>query len=166
MKTLPALAVWAVMLAIVAPLGCSSAADEAAEQQAAIDASAIAVGRVRFIPGFEPGAIQAQSNGKPMLVFFTTAASRHCQQMADEAFIHEQVVGLSEQFVCIIVDADVEADICREFGVDNYPTIQFISPGGVLLNRIKGKKPAPAVAQEMQAALQAVARRAATSTIR
>ena len=63
-----------------------------------------------------------------MLIFFTAQWCRFCHQMADEAFTHPQVVSLSEHFVCVLVDADSEPEICRKFGVTGYPTIQFVSP--------------------------------------
>jgi len=43
--------------------------------------------------------------------------------------------------------------------VRGYPTVQFISPRGVPLNRMMGKTPAQQLAVEMQAALEATATR-------
>jgi thioredoxin-like negative regulator of GroEL len=84
--------------------------------------------------------------------------------MANEAFVQEQVVGLSERFTCVLVDADREPEICRQFQVRGYPTIQFLSPVGVPLNRVVGKKPGHQLVIEMHAALQAVARREAVTS--
>ncbi len=100
-----------------------------------------------------------------MLVFFTAEWCQFCHQMADEAFTHPQVVRLSEQFVCILVDADREPEVCRQFQVTGYPTIQFLSPRGVPLERIVGKKPGHQVMMAMQAALQNVARRDSTKRV-
>ena len=94
-----------------------------------------------------------------MLVFFTAPWCEYCQQMAHEAFVQEQVVSLSQRFVCILVDADREPDVCRQFQVRGYPTVQFLSPWGTPLNRIVGKKPGHLVVADMHAALQALARR-------
>jgi thiol-disulfide isomerase/thioredoxin len=118
----------------------------------------IARGNLHFVDGYRPGYEKALAEGKPMLVFFTAAWCHFCHQMADEAFRHPQVVGLSERFVCILVDADAEPDVCKQFRVQGYPTIQFLSPRGVPLNRIKGKQPGPQLMIAMQAALQNVAR--------
>ena len=52
------------------------------------------------------------------------------------------------------------------FGVTGYPTIQFISPRGVPLERIVGKKPGHQVMMAMQAALQNVAPRRGCHNIR
>ncbi len=94
-----------------------------------------------------------------MLLFFTAGWCQYCRQMADEAFTHPQVVRLSEQFVCVLIDADAEPEVCRQFEVTGYPTIQFLSPRGVPLERVVGKKPGHQVMMAMQAALQHVARR-------
>jgi uncharacterized protein YyaL (SSP411 family) len=94
-----------------------------------------------------------------MLLFFTASWCEYCHQMAEEAFTHPQVVGLSGQFVCVLIDADAEPNVCRQFEVTGYPTIQFLSPRGVPLNRVVGKQPGHQVMMAMQAALQHVARR-------
>jgi thioredoxin-like negative regulator of GroEL len=100
----------------------------------------------------------ARDSRRPMLVFFTATWCQYCHQLADDAFRQEGVVALSRQFVCVRVDADAEPHICREFHIRGFPTIQFMSPGGVPLNRVTGKRPAHELVMEMQAALQAVAR--------
>jgi len=117
----------------------------------------IARGNLHFVEGYRPGYERALREGKPMLVFFTAGWCNFCHQMAEEAFKNPQVVGLSERFVCILVDADSEGDVCKQFRVQGYPTIQFLSPRGVPLNRIKGKQPGGQLMIAMQAALQNVA---------
>jgi protein disulfide-isomerase len=119
----------------------------------------VARGHLRFVEHYADGYSQAVNQGKPMLVFFTAAWCHFCHQMAEEAFTHPQVVSLSEHFVCILVDADAEPDVCRQFDVTGYPTIQFLSPRGAALDRIVGKKPGHQLMMAMQAALQSVARR-------
>jgi thiol:disulfide interchange protein len=125
----------------------------------AVPATARAQGSLPFVKGFETGYGQAKAAGKPMLLFFTAEWCRYCHQMADEAFANPQVVELAERFVCILVDADAEAEVCKEFRVQGYPTVQFLSPRGVPLNRLVGKKPSHQVMMAMQAALQNVARK-------
>jgi thiol:disulfide interchange protein len=118
----------------------------------------ISKGRLNFVSGYQQGLRQAASEGKPMLVFFTAGWCKFCHQMADEAFTHPQVVNLSGHFVCILIDADAEPAVCRQFQVTGFPTIQFLSARGTPLERIVGKKPGHQVMMAMQAALQNVAR--------
>ncbi len=79
--------------------------------------------------------------------------------MADEALTNDQVVSLAERFICVLVDADAATDICRQFHVSRFPTLQFVSPQGVVLNRLEGKQPGHQVTMAMQAALQNLAQR-------
>ena len=53
-----------------------------------------------------------------------TSVSRN-HQMANEAFVQEQVVGLSSRFVCVLVDADREPAVCRQFQVRGCPPSSF-----------------------------------------
>jgi thiol-disulfide isomerase/thioredoxin len=129
------------------------------ERQPTTNSPRVARGYLHFVEGYQQGFGQATAEGKPMLLFFTAEWCHFCHQMADEAFMHPQVVSLSEHFVCILVDADLEPEICRYFQVTGYPTIQFLSSRGVALERIVGKKPGHQLMMSMQAALQAVARR-------
>jgi thioredoxin-like negative regulator of GroEL len=146
--------------------GCEDAAPPSpaahVEQPAAAPpapAPKVARGNIQFVDGYRNGYEQAAREGKPMLLFFTASWCEYCHQMAREAFVQEQVVGLSEQFVCILIDADREPEVCRQFQVRGYPTVQFLSPWGTPLNRIVGKKPGHQLVVEMHAALQALARR-------
>jgi thiol:disulfide interchange protein len=116
-------------------------------------------GKLNFVEGYQQGHSAALAQSKPMLVFFTAEWCHFCHQMADEAFTHPQVARLADQFVCILVDADQEPQICRQFDVTGYPTIQFLSARGVPLERMVGKKPGHQVMMAMQAALQNIARR-------
>lgn len=112
-----------------------------------------------FVRGYLQGYERAREAGQPMLVFFTAPGCSYCKQMVREASADQQVVRLSRRFVCILVDADTEPEVCREFRVRAYPTVQFMSPRGVPLNRVTGKTPASQLATQMQAALQATASR-------
>ncbi len=167
------LAIWPCLLAIaLATTGCEFGVEPPAasrqEQQDAGTSAAkhLARGHLKFVEGYRQGYAESVRQSKPMLLFFTADWCQYCHQMADEAFTHPQVVRLSEQFVCVLVDADAEPDVCRQFEVTGYPTIQFLSPRGVPLERVVGKKPGHQVMMAMQAALQHVARRTAAGPAR
>ncbi len=148
----------ACMLALAFAGGCRQ---EAATTTAATEPAQpkLAQGRITFVEGFTQGCEQARQQSKPMLVFFTAHWCHYCHAMAEDALSQESVVSRADQFVCVLVDADAEPEVCRQFRVRGYPTVQFLSPQGVPLNRVTGKQPAHLLVMEMQAALQAVARR-------
>lgn len=116
-------------------------------------------GNLQFVHGYQAGQAEALRQGKPMLVFFTASWCRFCHELAEESFTDPQVVQLSQGFVCVLVDADQERNVCEMFGVDRFPTVQFLSPNGQPHQRLIGKKPAHRLAMEMQSALQTLARR-------
>jgi thioredoxin-like negative regulator of GroEL len=148
------------VLALLAS-GCQSQApSEPAAATAESAAPHLAKGRINFVDGYQAGYEQGVRENRPMLVFFTAGWCGFCHQMANDAFTDDQVVNLSERFLCILVDADAEPQVCQQFHVRGYPTIQFLSPRGVPLNRVVGKQAGHHLVMEMQAALQAVARRA------
>ncbi len=120
--------------------------------------------QVEFIQGYSRGFGEAREVGKPVLVFFTAAESVYCTQMLEDTFTDRKVVDLSRSFVCIKVDIEEEPRVCQEFHVEGYPTIQFMSPRGVPLNRFTGKRKASQLAMQMQAALEAVAYRTSQAT--
>ena len=119
----------------------------------------VAQGRLRFSQDVQQGLAEAGTTGKPLLLFFTAEWCHFCHQMAGEAFTDPQVVGLSERFVCVLINADNQPGICQQFHVSAYPTVQFISPQGILLNRIEGNRPGHQVMMAMQTALQTSALR-------
>ena len=134
------------------------------ELKSPVGRSRIARGRIAFVEGYQEGLDLARQQQKPLVVFFTADWCHYCHQLANEAFVQDAVVEMSRQFICVLVDADTDPDVCREFRVRGYPTIQFLSPHGVPLNRVTGKQPGHALVHEMQAALQVVARQRKTLT--
>jgi len=130
----------------------------AAPQQKGPAANDVARGAISFIDGYERGCEVARRERKPMLLFFTATWCQYCHQMANEAFTQAQVTNLSQQFVCVLIDADAEPRVCQGFQVRGYPTVQFLSPDGSPLHRVVGKRPGPQFMVDMQTALQAVAR--------
>jgi thiol:disulfide interchange protein len=150
----------ATLLVAAACAGCASESVETpvAATDVAVEA-AIARGRIPFVESFEQGRDLALASGKPLLVFFTAGWCDFCHAMANDAFCQDSVVDAADQFVCVLIDADREPELCQHFQVRSYPTIQFVSPEGVVLNRVIGKKPSHELVMEMQAVLQTVARR-------
>ena len=140
--------------------GCEVQSRPTADAAQARPASGrLACGRLRFVDSYERGFNEARRQNKPLLVFFTAQWCHYCHQMADEALTNDQVVSLADRFVCVLIDADASADICRQFHVSRFPTLQFVSPQGVVLNRLEGKRPGHQVTMAMQAALQNLAQR-------
>lgn len=149
-----------LLLAVTTAAGCGGsptaapAAVAAAPQGASRDALP-----VEFLTDYRAAVEQARAESKPLLVFFTARWCDYCRRMRSDAFSQQAVRDLSERFVLVAVDADDEPEICRDFRVRAYPTVQFLSPRGVPLNRLTGQQTSRRLSLEMTAALEAVARR-------
>jgi len=159
---------WAALLALasLAPwMGCNTDSTQTPLADTANGSAQVAPAAegqnqtIEFVHGYRQGTQAAHEQGKPMLLFFTAEWCGYCHAMERETLRDPQIVALSKQFVCVIVDADAEPDVCRLFRVRGYPTVQFISPRGVALNRLVGKQPVAQLSMEMQATLEAIARR-------
>ena len=117
-------------------------------------------GGIEFVKGYMAGYDFAKKADRPMLVFFTAQWCNYCHQMEQDAFVDASVTTLAKRFVCILVDADQEPEVCQELDVRGYPTIQFMTSRGVPLNRLTGRRPADQLVSQMAAALEAAAARA------
>ena len=96
----------------------------------------------------------AAEKNMPCLLFFTADWCTYCHEMEDTAFIDPQVAKMSENFVCVLVDADREKEVCGQFSISGYPTIQFVSSKGRVLNRLVGRQSATELVAGMRAALK------------
>lgn len=137
----------------------TSPADSAASSPPAAQAASGQAAAIDFVHGYRQGTQAAREQSKPMLLFFTAEWCGYCHAMELETLRDPRIVALAKHFVCVVVDADAEPDVCRLFRVRGYPTVQFVSPRGVALNRLVGKQPVAQLSMEMQAALEAIARR-------
>src|SRR5688572_16624710 len=103
----------AALMAVISLAGCDFGSEpvtgtadsgfDVAGQQAVAPEHAIAKGRLNFVEGYQKGYDVAAREGKPLMLFFTAEWCHFCHQMADEAFTDAQVVGLSQQFVCVLI---------------------------------------------------------------
>ena len=114
----------------------------------------IARGELLFYTDFRQGCEAARQQNKPILLFFTATWCHYCHEMARESFTNNQVINLSDHFVCILVDADAQPMLVRTYGVRGFPTIQFLSSYGAPLQQIVGKQPTNVLISQMHSALQ------------
>ena len=159
----------AIPICLLALSGCDSSRLPALESNARAESAIVTTSakeeNIEFIPGYSRGLEEARDMEKPMLVFFSATESVFCTQMLEETFADEKIVGLSKKFICIKVDIEKEPSVCRQFHVQSYPTVQFMSPKGVPLNRFTGKKEASQLVLQMHAALEAVAYRTSQTRV-
>ncbi|MCC6494349.1 MAG: thioredoxin family protein [Pirellulales bacterium] len=150
-----------VMLLFLAALpwssGCQPAESAAVAPTAAIELDASGVtrrGALTFVRGWELGRACAAERHLPCLAFFTAEWCTYCRRMEQTTFQDGAVAQLASQFVCVLVDADAEADVCRRLRISGYPTVEILSPSGASLGRLTGWQSAPQMIHSLRAALQ------------
>jgi thiol:disulfide interchange protein len=117
------------------------------------DQSADGEHQVDFVRGFSEALAEARQAGKPLLVFFSTPECIYCRQMFEQTFRDQQIVRLAENFVCVRVEPGEDPQLCKDFHIEAFPTVQFIASDGAPLQRVLGKKEPETLAVQMQAAL-------------
>jgi thiol:disulfide interchange protein len=144
-----------LFLAVIPGLnGCKPAAAPAAGAVTSLDASQVTQrGSIEFVRGWELGRRVAAERNQPCLVFFTAHWCTYCHRMEQTTFNDATVSQLASQFVCVLVDADAEPEVCRRLQVSGYPTVELISPAGTSLGRMTGWQSAPGFVHSLRAAL-------------
>ena len=110
-------------------------------------------GSISFVRGFDLGRQIAAERSLPCMVFFTADWCTYCKRMEATTFNDQAVARLASEFVCVLVDADQEPEVCRRLGVSGYPTVELISPEGVSLGRMTECQSAPGFVHSLRAAL-------------
>jgi thioredoxin-related protein len=102
---------------------------------------------------FQAAAALAQRTHRPMLLSFHTPGCGWCAKLDAETFTDKRVVALSQRFVCVRLDSDVDAALCVRFFVIDYPTTLLLDSQGKEMARISGFVSAERFAPALSAAL-------------
>jgi thioredoxin-related protein len=94
-----------------------------------------------FVVGYDKGLTAAAAENKPAMMFVTTTWCGYCKQLAEENFNDVEVKELLKNFVCVIVDGDVEKSAAGKLGAEGYPHIVFLSSHGDKLEESSGYVP-------------------------
>jgi len=111
-------------------------------------------GRLQFVRDFELGQKLAVEKKMPRFYFFTASWCGLCRQMEKDAFVAPKIKRLADRFICVVIDADRQPEICQRRRVTGLPTIQIFSTEGTLLHHLEGLQSADALAAAMQMALE------------
>ncbi|MCE9637803.1 MAG: thioredoxin fold domain-containing protein [Planctomycetes bacterium] len=98
-------------------------------------------GNVPFILGFEKGMAAVKDTGKPPMLFITTTWCGYCKKLAGESFTDDAVVKILAKFTPVIVDGDVEKDICTKYKANGFPKVVFCDVKGEAVSAVDGYVP-------------------------
>lgn len=87
-------------------------------------------------------AIQlAQTQKKPVLLFFTADWCSYCQKMKSQTFPNAQVKEAMGNFIYYEVNVDKERAIAQKYGVKSMPTYKIVDGGEKVISEDSGFKP-------------------------
>lgn len=93
---------------------------------------------IAFAKSYAAAMDQATALGRPRLLVFRAGWCRWSGHFAQGKLVERRVIAMSRQFVCATVDADRDAELCREFGVTAFPTVLLIDAAGTERFRATG----------------------------
>jgi len=124
-------------------------------EAAAESASTAAPDTIAFVESCTAGRRLAAAAGKPLLLIFRAGWCRWSAAFTQQTLGDPEIIALSEQFVCVQVDADRDADICRRYAVTQFPTVLVLAADDSELNRRSGHTLAVDLQPLLQQALAA-----------
>jgi hypothetical protein len=85
---------------------------------------------IEYVEGHAAGRRRATAEGLPMLLVFRATWCRWSGELAHGPLADRGVVTAARRFVCVTIDADRDADTCRDFGVTGFPTVIVVDATG------------------------------------
>ena len=85
---------------------------------------------ITWITNLDEAKTLAQQTGKPLMYDFTAKWCGPCRRMDKDFWPRADVVELSNQFVCVKVDFDIEKAFAAKYGIKAIPNVVFTDPWG------------------------------------
>lgn len=89
---------------------------------------------------FDKALDEARENGKPLMVDFYTAWCHWCKELDSNTYTDAKVEELSDNFICVKVDADKNPNAAYKYNVRGYPTVIFLNYDSSVNKRVIGYK--------------------------
>lgn len=85
---------------------------------------------------------EAERLKKPIMADFYTDWCGWCDKLDYEVYTDPQVNSLSNNFICVKINADKQKEIARKYDVNSYPAILFFNPDGSQAHKVNGYRDA------------------------
>lgn len=109
---------------------------------------------IEFVGGYEAGRQRALAEDRPLLLVCAASWCRFSTDLMQRTLREPRLVELSRRAVCVLLDADRDAETCRTLGVRAYPTLLVIDAAGTERLRITGRAAPAALATALERALE------------
>ena len=109
-----------------------------------------AASEINWLSNYNRALQRARRTRQNIFVTFCVPWSGPCVSLDSRTFNDAEVVSLSNSFVCLQLDGDLERTLVRQFSVQNYPTLLILDHTGKELTRVVGYQPAAELARYLK----------------
>lgn len=94
---------------------------------------------IEYVEDYAAGLERAAASGQPLVIICRASWCRWCAGLSQGVLADPAVVERSSRCVCVTLDADRDADLCRRLGVRGFPTVILQTPEGREVKRLTGR---------------------------
>ena len=105
------------------------------------DTTAAEPDTISWYLNYDEALALAAGEGRYMLIDFYTDWCRWCKYLDSVTYSEPLIVSLSKSFVFTKLNAEVDTNTARKYGVSGFPTVVITKPNGVEVDRLVGAYP-------------------------
>ncbi|MEE9553246.1 MAG: thioredoxin domain-containing protein [candidate division Zixibacteria bacterium] len=110
--------------------------------------------KIEFETDFRTAGMKAAESDKPMIIDFYTDWGEWCDSLDANTYVDPLVMGMSADNIFVKINAEVDTNLARDFGISGYPTIVITKSNGEEIDRIWGYLPPTDFYNQVQLYLQ------------
>lgn len=109
--------------------------------------------KIAFRKDFLAARTESQEKEIPLMYFFYAPWSTYSEKMLQDILYDPFLASQCQNFIPVMVEAQICPQLCDEFRVKEFPSILFVSPKGIILGRISGFQNSRRIADTMNTVL-------------
>lgn len=98
--------------------------------------------QISWLTDYNAALRKARLGKKNILVNFCTTWSGPCLFLEERTFNDAEVVALTDEYICLKLDGDLERKFIKQFDIQSYPTLLILDAKGKELSKVIGYQPA------------------------
>ncbi|MBI9016450.1 MAG: thioredoxin family protein [Phycisphaerae bacterium] len=108
---------------------------------------------VQWQNDLKAGLEQAKAEDKPVLLSFSASWCGYCDKMKKKVYNNEEVLKLSENFIPVQLDYDINKEEVQNYKVDGVPDYFVLGADGTVVSHFTGYREAQDFADKLKNAL-------------